>query len=329
MASSSSSSEEDSKDEAIEALARHPCPTVHIGENDRLRVLVCNYLALGQFELARCCLSSLYKRAPGAALGVLDDVILVGPPEDWLCSDSIPSSSHLSWMCSIVRHELHGVQMPQKAGSAYAAWRFASLEFDITLLDNVKRTTRDRQTLREGIDIKPLAFTQAVRLRTAYFELLFHAFPGLSRKRAQSSSVTSRGRRRSIGRRRSTADGDLGFVPHMTSFMPHLTFYDISGFAQGAATCMRGQTVGDAACSVAEVISTLERCVRNDPNTGRELWRLFMSKLVTICFSVFITLQLIELTVERMERRHGTHPERPGTPRYQDGVHTPPQENGN
>ena len=262
-------SSDSSTADVFNALARVPCPQVEVGEAERLKVLTCNYLALGQFELARCCMASLYKRDPLAALRVLDDVILVGPPRDWVCSHSVPSSSHLAWMCSIVRHELHGVQRPMQFGRDYVEWRFASLEFDVILLNHVKRSAlRKQEDTRKGT--KSISFTQAVHLRTAYFQLLFHAFPNLNMQFSANMTMSTR-ERFSMSKQK-----DHVTIPHMSSFMPHLAFDHIPGFAEGAAAYMHGQEVQDAACSVAEVVNVLEFCMRKEPTTGRELWRLFM-----------------------------------------------------
>eukprot|EP00943_MAST-04B_sp_MAST-4B-sp1_P005186 g5186.t1 len=75
-------------------------------ENDKLKTVFSNYLSLGQFELARGVFQRL-KHYNGSE-HLLDTLIILGPPKEWLYSISVPSSSHLGWLCSSLREELYG-----------------------------------------------------------------------------------------------------------------------------------------------------------------------------------------------------------------------------
>src|SRR5690348_5323420 len=50
---------------------------------EKLTILLCNYLSLSQFELARATLHELAVINPNKALGWLKQLVFVGPPSDW------------------------------------------------------------------------------------------------------------------------------------------------------------------------------------------------------------------------------------------------------
>lgn len=91
-------------------------------ENEKLFQILCNYLSLAQFELARSVLDQLFTLSPERVLRVLRTLILTPRPLKWcvalgstglacsrkvcLClwcvrrlfSDQIPTSAHLAWL---------------------------------------------------------------------------------------------------------------------------------------------------------------------------------------------------------------------------------------
>lgn len=82
------------------------CQFLLAKENDKLKTVFSNYLSLGQFELARGVFQRL-KHYNGSE-DLLDTLIILGPPKEWLYSISVPSSSHLGWLCSSLREEVYG-----------------------------------------------------------------------------------------------------------------------------------------------------------------------------------------------------------------------------
>eukprot|EP00945_MAST-04E_sp_MAST-4E-sp1_P004972 g4972.t1 len=80
------------------------CEFLLAGERGKLSTIFSNYLSLGQFELARAIFQRLRKY--NGAVDIVDTLISLGPPKDWLCSLSVPSSAHLGWLCMSLRQEL-------------------------------------------------------------------------------------------------------------------------------------------------------------------------------------------------------------------------------
>ncbi|KAH3757335.1 zinc finger FYVE domain protein [Pelomyxa schiedti] len=66
---------------------------------ERLTPVLCNYFALGQFELARATLRQLCKVDPDKAVSILVSILQCGAPKLWHLSSSVQSSAHLAWMC--------------------------------------------------------------------------------------------------------------------------------------------------------------------------------------------------------------------------------------
>ena len=58
-------------------------PFLLADQEEKLVVLLCNYLSLSQFELARATIHGLAALNPDKALSCLKQLIFVGPPSDW------------------------------------------------------------------------------------------------------------------------------------------------------------------------------------------------------------------------------------------------------
>jgi hypothetical protein len=82
---------------------------------------------LGQFELARAIWLRLYRNNPQSALNVSRTIVCLGAPQDWLCSVSVPSAAHLSWLSSTLEYNVNATVLP--------TWKRAQLEFDIILTE--------------------------------------------------------------------------------------------------------------------------------------------------------------------------------------------------
>ena len=77
---------------------------------------ICNYLSLGQFELARSLIRiyasedidtmDLEEKESDAIVTLLSKLIKIGPPDSWVCSKSVPSTAHLLCMSSDVLKDL-------------------------------------------------------------------------------------------------------------------------------------------------------------------------------------------------------------------------------
>ena len=87
----------------------HPSWFLLESESEKEFRAICNYLSLGQFELARTLLRINFQeeselRDIGSSLEtnaakLLHAIIESGPPDSWICSDSVPSTAHLLCMC--------------------------------------------------------------------------------------------------------------------------------------------------------------------------------------------------------------------------------------
>uniref|UniRef100_A0A0G4F4K6 Uncharacterized protein n=1 Tax=Chromera velia CCMP2878 TaxID=1169474 RepID=A0A0G4F4K6_9ALVE len=98
---------------------------------DRILTVLCNYLALGQFELARALLLQIAKRSFETAVRILSVILWYGPPPTFLCSVSVPSSAHLQWLCYIEYCSL--LEDRQETEDALPSWLVKRLEFDVLL----------------------------------------------------------------------------------------------------------------------------------------------------------------------------------------------------
>ena len=87
----------------------HPCWFLLESEAEKQFRAICNYLSLGQFELARSLLRINFEEEVNSdsfeslmdtnASKLLFAIIVSGPPDSWICSDSVPSTAHLLCMC--------------------------------------------------------------------------------------------------------------------------------------------------------------------------------------------------------------------------------------
>eukprot|EP00727_Mastigamoeba_balamuthi_P013691 m51a1_g8945 hypothetical protein (2135) ;mRNA; r:985425-992656 len=75
-------------------------------DESRLLPLISNYLALGQFELARAAVRQLHATDAARALAVLGAVADGGAPAAWLGSRSVPSPAHMAWLCALEHDRL-------------------------------------------------------------------------------------------------------------------------------------------------------------------------------------------------------------------------------
>ena len=89
------------------------CQFLLAKEQYKLKTVFSNYLSLGQFELARGIFQHL-KRYNGSE-NLLDTLVILGPPKEWLYSISVPSSAHLAWLCCSLREELYGSERNVRA----------------------------------------------------------------------------------------------------------------------------------------------------------------------------------------------------------------------
>eukprot|EP01125_Pyxidicula_operculata_P020500 TRINITY_DN7594_c0_g1_i1.p1 TRINITY_DN7594_c0_g1~~TRINITY_DN7594_c0_g1_i1.p1 ORF type:complete len:2393 (+),score=520.52 TRINITY_DN7594_c0_g1_i1:11-7189(+) len=67
--------------------------------NEHLKVLFCNYLSLGQYELARATLLQYFSVDNSECLNFLHHLITSKPSSTWLQSKTVPSTAHLLWLC--------------------------------------------------------------------------------------------------------------------------------------------------------------------------------------------------------------------------------------
>ncbi|KAF2070635.1 hypothetical protein CYY_008045 [Polysphondylium violaceum] len=98
-------------------------PFLNEEEDTKIIRLICNYLSLGQFELARALILQIQSKEKETdddnnnnnnsndlkkkISSILYHTIKNGPPSTWLTSTSVPSSPHLSWLCSIEFYHLN------------------------------------------------------------------------------------------------------------------------------------------------------------------------------------------------------------------------------
>lgn len=79
------------------------------GESSKIFQCIGNYLSLGQIELARS-LARIHteserssvdgtSRSRLSVIELLESIVDSGPPDSWICSDSVPSTAHLLSMC--------------------------------------------------------------------------------------------------------------------------------------------------------------------------------------------------------------------------------------
>ncbi|KAF7459382.1 hypothetical protein HWI79_82 [Cryptosporidium felis] len=75
------------------------CPFLFKNRELNLFILSCNYLSLGQFELARSSIHQLNIVNSRRVRSLLSSIIHNGPPPEWQFSASVPTSAHLVLAC--------------------------------------------------------------------------------------------------------------------------------------------------------------------------------------------------------------------------------------
>ncbi|EEA06286.1 uncharacterized protein CMU_007760 [Cryptosporidium muris RN66] len=96
-------------------------------QDSLLFTLACNYLSIGQFELARAIIKHLALSNPKKASDLIKCIILYGPPPDWQLSVSVPSSAHLGLLCLT---EFYNISTCK---NSFPEWIFRQLEFNVIL----------------------------------------------------------------------------------------------------------------------------------------------------------------------------------------------------
>src|SRR5690242_16317203 len=87
----------DGKSEAAEQELR---VLISDKENEKLLTVLCNYLSLGQFELARTVLDQLFDTSPERVTHVLRAIVLQKTPHSWFAA--VPPVACILSLC--VRH---------------------------------------------------------------------------------------------------------------------------------------------------------------------------------------------------------------------------------
>ena len=261
------------------------CKFLLADEEQKLSTIFSNYLSLGQFELARGIFQRLRKYP--SATELLDTLIVLGPPKDWLCSISVPSSAHLGWLCVTLREELEehrttwggGTHQPSSptscprvgdsrsssnssstgAGSTTAIpdWTLRQLELDIllttALLDGA---ANGWQSLSPG--------TVKI-LRTVFF---------LSLPRETLSSITEH---RPLSRRVREC------YERAVSQLSSLHVLPIPGFLPPVASYLHEQKVTDmfpgTVASLSSVTHHLKELMLSQPLVGFAVWKELASSV--------------------------------------------------
>ncbi|GAM26377.1 hypothetical protein SAMD00019534_095520 [Acytostelium subglobosum LB1] len=119
--------------------------------------LICNHLSLGQFELARSLILQIQQRQQKQNVttslnitrrlsSILHHTIKNGPPSTWLTSQTVCSSAHLSWLCSIEFYQLNKEGFTQSITERISILlQFAILLYSI--LNDISSSPDDRSVL--------------------------------------------------------------------------------------------------------------------------------------------------------------------------------------
>ncbi|GAB5372112.1 hypothetical protein AAMO2058_001637400 [Amorphochlora amoebiformis] len=122
-------------------------------ESRKLFTVLCNYLSLSQFELARTVIDQLFQIHPDRVVRALRELILGKVDGDWLTSKSVRSRAHLSWLGYVEYRSLHkrvcASPTPYGAGVAAAEGKKDRL---------IARWGVLRAKMRPGARINPLGF---------------------------------------------------------------------------------------------------------------------------------------------------------------------------
>lgn len=76
-------------------------------QNHKLFTLLCNYLSLSQFELARPVITELFFACPERILHLLRSIIAKTIPDQWLFNKTVPSIGHLQWLALVEYGQLY------------------------------------------------------------------------------------------------------------------------------------------------------------------------------------------------------------------------------
>ena len=82
-------------------------------QEDKLAQSICNYLSIGQFELARSLVRIYFEERrlvstadDGRVQKIIREILTYGPPDSWVCSRSVPSTAHLLCMCGNILRDM-------------------------------------------------------------------------------------------------------------------------------------------------------------------------------------------------------------------------------
>jgi len=99
------------------ATRSHPSWFLLESDGEKVFRAICNYLSLGQFELARSLLRINFEQeveidSSCSPMGtnvskLLRAIVESGPPDSWICSRSVPSTAHLLCMCKDFLRDLN------------------------------------------------------------------------------------------------------------------------------------------------------------------------------------------------------------------------------
>ena len=99
------------------ATRSHPSWFLLESDGEKVFRAICNYLSLGQFELARSLLrinfeqeveiDSTFSPMETNVSKLLRAIVESGPPDNWICSSSVPSTAHLLCMCKDFLRDLN------------------------------------------------------------------------------------------------------------------------------------------------------------------------------------------------------------------------------
>jgi hypothetical protein len=86
-----------------QAVVQEQGPSVLAPDADsqKLFTVLCNYLSLAQFELARSVLDELFLLSPEKVVRVLRALVLADIPPQWLFSESVPTGAHMAWLALV------------------------------------------------------------------------------------------------------------------------------------------------------------------------------------------------------------------------------------
>eukprot|EP01068_Selenidium_serpulae_P003659 Selendium_serpulae@DN3224_c0_g1_i1.p1 len=145
--------------------------------SSRMLAIISNFLSLGQSELGVAVIrqASQSDTTFPAVVNLLKCIIYYGPPPYWLCSTTVPSSAHLSWLCLI---EFETIIRERTGRSAVVPpWLYRRLQFDLLL----------SQAMLDGADMgHPPFSTEVANELRCYHALLGVAHDQVSAEYAET-----------------------------------------------------------------------------------------------------------------------------------------------